>query len=295
MTESVKLNPTLAQFSEELQQVEIRHRGLILDLERALKMLDDDSDLENYLDDVLDDIKSDLGAQAANEVGDDRAAQKAALEEVETWLTDNVSNEGLDTRIAAAIQFKGADDAEKALRALLPQPEKVQLRLTLDVTYDLNGENATEMVSRLRKMCERAIGEGMLTGSSDAEVDEYSMEVEIMPEVLPEEDIADLMLRRIESGDLDLGDIPDRLAHYGLMEPQTFLAEMRERLERSNAAESPKRSELCYSVAVVLDSGAIFNWSGTAQNRKQAKEKARHDAELLTGEQFYMIKTVSIG
>ena len=51
--------------------------------------------------------------------------------------------------------------------------ETIKVRLTLDVTYDLNGENATEMVGRLRRMCERAIGEGMLTGETDAEVDEY--------------------------------------------------------------------------------------------------------------------------
>lgn len=42
--------------------------------------------------------------------------------------------------------------------------ETIKVHLTLDVTYDLNGENATEMLGRLRRMCERAIGEGMLTG-----------------------------------------------------------------------------------------------------------------------------------
>lgn len=294
MTENRTLNPALAQFAEELQQAEASHRGLILDLERALNALADDSELEDYLYDCLDELKSDLGAQAANKVGDDQAAQEAAIEAVETWLADNVSNEGLVTRIAAAILSKGLNDVETNLRALLPQPEKVQLRLTLDVTYDLNGENATEMVSRLRKMCERAIGEGMLTGSSDAEVDEYSMDVEIMPEVLPKEAIADLMLQRIESGDLALEDIPDRLAQYGLMEPQAFLAEMRERLEH-HASDSAELHKRVYSVDVVLDSGAIFNWAGTANNRQQAIEKASHDAELLTGETFHMVKTVTVG
>ncbi len=31
--------------------------------------------------------------------------------------------------------------------------ETIKVRLALDVTYDLNGENATEMVGRLRRMC----------------------------------------------------------------------------------------------------------------------------------------------
>lgn len=65
--------------------------------------------------------------------------------------------------------------------------ETVTVRLTLDVTYSLNGENVTEMASRLRKMCERAIGEGMLTGATDAEVEEYSMDVVIQPEPMSED------------------------------------------------------------------------------------------------------------
>jgi hypothetical protein len=39
------------------------------------------------------------------------------------------------------------------------------------------------------------------------------------------------MLQRIETGDLALEDIPVRLARYGLMEPNAFVDEMRERME----------------------------------------------------------------
>ncbi|MBD3697611.1 hypothetical protein IE981_14780 [Klebsiella pneumoniae] len=49
--------------------------------------------------------------------------------------------------------------------------EIVNARLTLDVTFLLNGEPAPEMLERLRSLCERAIGEGMLTGETAAEVD----------------------------------------------------------------------------------------------------------------------------
>ena len=114
--------------------------------------------------------------------------------------------------------------------------ETVTVRLTLDVTYSLNGENATEMVSRLRKMCERAIGEGMLTGETDAEVEEYSMDALIQPEPLSEDELADFMLQRIENGNLAPEDLPVRLARYGLMEPSAFVDEMRERMELAKDA-----------------------------------------------------------
>ena len=105
-----------------------------------------------------------------------------------------------------------------------------RLRFTLDVTYDLNDVSPDEMVNRLRKMGEWAIGEGMLTGDTNAEVDQYSMDVTEYPEA-DEDEIAGFMLQRIEDGDLDLEDIPVRLARYGLMDPADFINEMRERIE----------------------------------------------------------------
>lgn len=53
-------------------------------------------------------------------------------------------------------------------------------------------------------------------------------------EPLTEDELADFMLERIESGSLRVEDIPLRLARYGLMEPSSFLAEMRERMEGRN-------------------------------------------------------------
>lgn len=108
------------------------------------------------------------------------------------------------------------------------------VRLTLDVTYELNGVSAAEMASRLRKMCERAIGEGMLTGETAAEIEKYSMETATQPEALSEDELAEFMLERIESGSLALEDIPMRLARYGLMEPSAFIDEMRERMEMAS-------------------------------------------------------------
>eukprot|EP01034_Spumella_vulgaris_P002406 gene2406-3128_t len=50
-------------------------------------------------------------------------------------------------------------------------PETVNARLTLDVTYLLNGEAAPEMLARLQRMWERAIGERLLIDETAAKVD----------------------------------------------------------------------------------------------------------------------------
>ncbi len=49
--------------------------------------------------------------------------------------------------------------------------------------------------------------------------------------------VASFMLQRAENGDLALDDIPVRLARYGLMEPNAFVAEMRERMKLSKSDE----------------------------------------------------------
>ncbi|WP_458729655.1 hypothetical protein [Pseudomonas brenneri] len=113
-------------------------------------------------------------------------------------------------------------------------PDVVQVRLTLDVTYVLNGEDSDDILIRLNKRCERAIGDGLLTGETDAEVDAWSIDVshprsEGENEAL-ETEIASFMRQRIEDGNLDAEDIAVRLARYGLMGPEAFLAEMRERM-----------------------------------------------------------------
>lgn len=115
-------------------------------------------------------------------------------------------------------------------------PGIVNARLTLDVTYLLNGETAPEMLALLRRMCERAIGEGLLTGETDAEVDIWSMDVSTVPSTSDHEaleaEIATFMQQRIEDGNLSAEDIPLRLARYGLMNPKAFTKEMCERMGR---------------------------------------------------------------
>lgn len=122
-----------------------------------------------------------------------------------------------------------------------PASDIVPLRLTLSVAYVLNGESAEEMAARLRRMCEHAIGHGMLTGDSAAEVDQYAIEVCVPPAPLSEDAIAAFMRQRIEDGNLHAEDIPTRLARYGLMPSDAFISEMRERMEMHAEAGSADR------------------------------------------------------
>lgn len=86
------------------------------------------------------------------------------------------------------------------------------------------------MVDRLLNMCQRAVGEGLLTGESGAEVDEYEVDAVVLPKPLSEDVLAHLTRHRIENGELALEDLPLCLARYGLMEPADFVGEMQERI-----------------------------------------------------------------
>lgn len=114
------------------------------------------------------------------------------------------------------------------------QPEIITLRLTMDVTYNLHGENANNLADRLKEMSERAVLEGMLTGTTNAEINDYSMSAVIKQEPVSEDEIAQYMLNRIENGNLALEEIPVRLARYGTMEPNDFFKDMRERINYIN-------------------------------------------------------------
>jgi hypothetical protein len=67
-------------------------------------------------------------------------------------------------------------------RAEFVDPEATAiLEFKLTVTYSLNSESPKAMRENLLMMANQAIGNGMLTGSTAAEVDEYSMQVVMLP------------------------------------------------------------------------------------------------------------------
>lgn len=55
---------------------------------------------------------------------------------------------------------------------------KTKLRLTLDVEYELNGTDPKYAKNTLYALVFRAVGEGLLTLHSDAEVENYEYLVE---------------------------------------------------------------------------------------------------------------------
>lgn len=74
---------------------------------------------------------------------------------------------------------------ETAARAAYCGPKEVQsarVRLTIDVAYDLSDETAEEMRAFLEHSVRWAIGNGMLSGDTSAEVDEYSVKAELVPD-----------------------------------------------------------------------------------------------------------------
>lgn len=61
----------------------------------------------------------------------------------------------------------------------MPDNTHIPVRLTLDVTYELNGTPIHALCDRLQDLLQRAIGDGMLTGDTEATVDEYATDVSI--------------------------------------------------------------------------------------------------------------------
>jgi hypothetical protein len=108
--------------------------------------------------------------------------------------------------------------------------ESSRLRLVLDVEYNLNGERIEQMKGLLRKLVAHAVGEGLLTGDSSAEVDQYSVNVFEHPKI-SEDELSNYFAAQIEGGHISPDEIAVKLARYGLMDPSEFAMEMQERIE----------------------------------------------------------------
>lgn len=108
---------------------------------------------------------------------------------------------------------------------------RVRMQLVLDVEYLLNGESPADLANNLESLVQRALGEGLLTGSTAAEVESHDFKVITLEDELVDRDaVRDFITDAIESGSMRLEDITMRMATYGLMHPHEFSAEMRERM-----------------------------------------------------------------
>lgn len=57
------------------------------------------------------------------------------------------------------------------------EKDQPRLNLTVSVLYDLKGESLALMEHNLRSAAQDAFGEGQLTGSTEAEVESYTIEI----------------------------------------------------------------------------------------------------------------------
>lgn len=162
---------------------------------------------------------------ASTEDGEHLLGMVATKEEAETLASEVFGDLPFEVKLDVDVNGVGTT----CWVATRKEQERVQLRVTLDVTYLANGTTAEELVAKLRDELEHAINRGLLTAGAE-EVDSHSVTVVETQEAPSEEELAQLMLNRIERGDLALEDIPLRLARYGLMEQSAFVAEMCERL-----------------------------------------------------------------
>lgn len=132
-----------------------------------------------------------------------------------------------------------ADDARwvpvehfKSTEAIAPG-SMMHLSMVLTVSYLSNGVTSDELQQKLKDVINVAIGEGRLTDSSAAYVEEWNAIVTEIPEPgmnLTEDDIADWIASQVGSGTMALEDIPLLMARYALRSPAEMRAEFAERM-----------------------------------------------------------------
>jgi len=93
------------------------------------------------------------------------------------------------------------DSPELAAQAALDAhgPDQVEFHLNLQVKYQLNGEPAEALAQRLERAAQFAIGDGLLIGSTAAEVNEFTVKVEEVP-TYRESEVRTFIEDRIEDG-----------------------------------------------------------------------------------------------
>ena len=106
-----------------------------------------------------------------------------------------------------------------------------RLRIVIDADIALFGTPVNVLTENLQQQIDNLVRNGAITGSSEAELNAWGTQITVRPEPLSEKVLADFMQQRIENGDLHPEDLSVRLARFGLMDPDTFIVEMRERME----------------------------------------------------------------
>lgn len=107
--------------------------------------------------------------------------------------------------------------------------KSASITLEVSANIDLNSTTAVELKAHMQAALARAIGDGLLTGFTSAEVEQYSAEVTINRHDTYDDEITRFLQGQIEDGHLDAESMAQRITRYGLMLPSDFIDEMQER------------------------------------------------------------------
>lgn len=117
------------------------------------------------------------------------------------------------------------------------ETHQIHVRFTLDAIVDTNGESHQTLASHLERSMDQAVGNGAITGSSAAEVSEYSSAVRVLENEavnLTEDELATYFSTQIENGSMELERIPVMMARLALRDPADVRVEMAERMQMLN-------------------------------------------------------------
>ena len=158
-------------------------------------------------------------------------------------LDEDSDSHSASQRLRFVVRFGGDDEVLSAHasneqgRAVgaFGKPDLVTLRATIEVRLDAAGVPPQALREQLQRSLERAIGEGALSGHTEATVDEYDLQVTLIEQPaadLDQDELRDWLASQIESGNTSLESLPRQLARYALTDPGAMRLELAERMGR---------------------------------------------------------------
>lgn len=161
-------------------------------------------------------------------------------EDAMSLLTDPMAMEddpAVNVRLEELVPL---EDGTVLARAWKQVPDRIHVVVSLNVDCDLKGMDADELRAQLHADVDRAIGNGILSGTTQAVVIASSLDAILVEEPVSEDEVADFFLRNIENGSMRLEEVTTIMARYGLMSSGQFHLEMRERLAQESATQHVK-------------------------------------------------------
>lgn len=106
----------IANFDDEIAR--LLAGGYGGEIRKLADVVDNAEPLSHELDDIAEELKGHLGSKAMNQVDEEEADD--ALDTVDDWVANNVSNSSTSRRIAAAYALLGREEARRRLEQDTP-------------------------------------------------------------------------------------------------------------------------------------------------------------------------------